>query len=265
MRFFLFFILLFLLPIDSILAQDPLKPGIETASDTIEGQSTDTSIVYIIKKAPVTIKEKVEIERSKKKYFFFSSIGVGTFFYSNTYHAREDADKTYVRNLNEATSPLPGFSTFVHLYHIPKKTIFGISIDGRRMNERFSLSEKTSLKNSYTYGGAGIIIGKWYRKERTLSYQFMAISMVDHKFGVSGYAINETDSSTTYIAESLHYKKYNINFIVRFKLLYRTKNSFVELSPYIVLSPFSMTNKQDIFSINRNMAGISLSLTNKLF
>ena len=52
-------------------SQKKEKLPIEIAGDTLEGETTDTSIVYIIKKAPFTIKEKVEVQREKKKHYYY--------------------------------------------------------------------------------------------------------------------------------------------------------------------------------------------------
>ncbi len=88
-----FGVLILFLSTTSLYAQPEINPT-TIAGDTIEGESTDTSIVYIVKKAPVTIKQRVEIERAGiriQKSFYFT-IGISAFANSNRYKANTALD-----------------------------------------------------------------------------------------------------------------------------------------------------------------------------
>ncbi|HVD96679.1 MAG TPA: hypothetical protein VNB90_00655 [Cytophagaceae bacterium] len=241
----------------------------EIVGDTIEGTSTDTSIVYIIKKPPVKIKEKVEIERQKQKQFYYCSMGFGGFTFTDHYKSR-NGNAAYAKLLNDRTRPMISFSGYAQLYFMPKKTIWGAWIDAKRMSEQFVYRSNTTgeiiLPNSYTYGGGGLLVGKWFNKEKKISFQTMGSFALEHLFGVSGYSFNPaSDSLTTFIAQSVAYKKYHVVFTMQFKVLYQRKNSFIEIVPYFNFTPFSTTKKTDIIAVRRNIFGINVGFTNKLF
>ena len=270
MKFFFAFLFCFLFyPIFSQ-AQDTKQPSTELAGDTIEGISDDTSIIYIIKKPPVTIKQRVEIQRAKKKRFFYVTMGISSAITNNTYRARSGY-KDYVRELNTATSYRPGFTCIFQVYHVPKKNnIIGLSVEGKRIEEVFHFSpinsEPANYSNSYTYGGVSVLLGKWYRKEEKISYQVFAYPVLNYRFAVSGYTLSKTDpGNINYIAESIAYKRFNLSLFITGKLLYNTKHSFIEVGPYIYIEPFSMTKKSEAFAIRRSSLGIYLTLTNKMF
>lgn len=273
MRFFFAFLSCFLFyPIFSQAQEEnSKKPSTELVGDTIEGTSTDTSIIYIIKKPPVTLKEKIEVQREKKKRFFYVTIGISTFINANNYKARSGY-KEYTNALNTATRSRPGFTCLFQAYHVPKKNnIVGISVEGKRIEEVFHFNpvngEPANFSNSYTYGNVSVLLGKWYRKGEKISYQLLAYPIINYRFAVSGYTLSKSDdySSISYIAESIAYKRFNLSLFMTGKILYQTKYSFIEAGPYIYIEPFSMTKKSEAFEIRRSSVGLYLTLTNKMF
>lgn len=266
MRFFLS--LLFLILCSFSFAQPP-DNNTEFAGDTIEGESTDTTIVYIIKKAPVTIKERIEIQGSKLRKHVYFSFGISAFVNSNTYKPRSGYNE-YTKLLNTVTNPETGYSTIMQIYNAPEKNILGFILEGRRLNERFRFTpedgQENTFNNSYTYGSFGVLVGRWYRKGHRISYQFATAPSINHKFGVSGYSINkDTISQTVFIEERIAYHKYYASLYLTCRLLYTARNSFIEIAPYAIIVPFSMTKKTEYFSVTRNIFGVSILLTRKIF
>ncbi len=240
--------------------------------DTIEGESTDTSIVYIIKKAPVTIKEKVEIERSKIKKYYYFTFALSSFLNSNRYKARSGSEEL-IQTLNSSTNSQPGLGAMIQLQQTINNNILGLSVSGRRLHEAFRYApshanaggETFTFQNSYTYITGSVIVGKWFRKDDKLSYQITGGPSLDYLFGVSGYSLTALDGNFVYIAESISYKKINAALFLSPKLLYKFKHSYLEIAPYAFLSPFSMTKGNELYSIKRQQIGLSIQLTQELF
>jgi hypothetical protein len=263
MKFFLSLIFLFLCCTIFSFAQPP-----EFAEDTIEGESTDSTIVYIIKKAPVTVREKIEIQRNKLHEHLYFSFGLSAFINSNHYNAKNGMEE-YVNRLNSSTSSKMGYSSIMQLYNAPEKNIFGFMIEGRRMQENFRYTpengQENIFENSYTYGSFGVLVGRWYRKDHKLSYQLIGAPSINYKFAVSGYSLNQATDSTIFIEEAIAYNQLYLSLYLSCKVLYKIKNSFVEITPFTNIHPFSMTKKTEAFSIRRNIIGVSIYLTRRIF
>jgi hypothetical protein len=269
MRFFLsllFFILFF-----SVFAysQNTEKSPAEIVADTIEGTSTDSTIVYIIKKPAVTIREKFEVELAKRKKYFHVSMGLSGFVYTEKYKATK-GHEDYVESVKKASRALSGYGINIELWQAPKKLITGVSIGGIRILEQFNIKDNLgnnySSKNSFTYGDVLLVMGWWFKKENKLSFQLLSGPSLDYIITDTGHALDKSNTqNTTTISQSIAYRPYTISFNAGIKMLYKLNKSYIEIEPYVVIAPFSTTVKAEYYTLTRNFYGIKVNLMNKLY
>ncbi len=269
MRFFLsllFFILFF-----SVISysQNTEKQPSEIVADTIEGTSTDSTIVYIIKKPAITIREKFEIELAKRKKYFHVSMGFSFFKYTEKLKAIP-GQEDYTAAVKNATKPLYGYGISMELWQAPKKLITGVSIGGQRMLERLTLKQDSGAgllrKNSYTYGNVTLILGKWFKKENKISFQVLSGPSIDYIVSYTGLTLIKSNTqTTTTISQIITYRPYVVSFKAGVKILYQLNNSYIEIEPYVVIAPFSATVSKEYYALTRNFYGIKINLMNKLY
>ena len=169
MKFFLSILLfIFFIATPSFSQKNEKKLTVQE-SDTLEGETTDTSIVYIIKKAPVTIREKIEIQREKQKQYFHLSWAFQGFIYSERRKAAS-GHEDYVKALNTKLTSLPSYSIGLRLWKAPKEYVYGISITSRRILQKFRVNDSVIVTNNYNYGSIGIHYGKYFKKGQKISY-----------------------------------------------------------------------------------------------
>jgi len=250
-------------------SQKTEKPLPEITGDTIEGISTDTSIIYIIKKPPVTIRERVEIQRAKRKQYWYLSFALHGFLYTEKTKATA-GHEDYVKMLNTLTKPLPGYSIGVRLWTAPQKIITGISITSKRIIQEFNFTDTTGaahkIINSYNYGSFGIHSGRWFRKGKNISFITHGGLLADYFISAKGFTLDKTDfQNPARLNRVIYYSKFTGSLTMGFTLLFAVKNSFLEAEPYIIISPFSATSKREIYSLTRNFIGLRIAYTNKLF
>jgi hypothetical protein len=269
MRFFLslsFFILFF-----SVISysQNTEKQPSEIVADTIEGTSTDSTIVYIIKKPAVTIREKFEIELAKRKKYFHVSMGFSYFKYTEKGKA-SPGHKDYFEAVKNARKPLYGYGINIELWQAPRKLITGISIGGIRMLEQFTLKDDSGTgllrKNSYTYGNVMLVLGKWFKKEDKISFQVLGGPSIDYMISYTGLALAKSNpQSTTTISQTMTYRPFVVSFKAGVKMLFQLNKSYIEIEPYAVIAPFSATVNKEYYTLTRNFYGIKINLMNKLY
>jgi hypothetical protein len=269
MRFFLsllFFILFFS---GSSYSQNTEKQPAEMVADTIEGISTDSTIVYIIKKPAVTIREKFEIELAKRKKYFHVSMGLSGLVYSEKYSATK-GHENYTETVKKSSRPLSGYGINIELWQAPKKLITGVSIGGIRILEQFNIQDNLghnySSKNSFTYGNIALVMGWWFKKENKISFQLLSGPSLDYIITDTGHAFDKTNTqNTTTISQSISYRPYTVSFNAGIKMLYRLNKSYIEVEPYMEIAPFSTTVKKEYYTLTRNFYGVKVNLMNKLY
>ncbi len=250
-------------------SQNTQKPSLNLTSDTLEGTSTDTSIVYIIKKPPVTIREKIEIQRTKNKQYYYFSLSAQGFIYAEKIKAHSGHEE-YVNAWEASSNTLPSYGFGAKLWKAPKKTVLGIFFSGARIMQAFNYIDTTKteykLSNTYNHSYYGIFLGRWLRKGEKISFIPNGGLSFDYFISTKGLTIHKSDAQdVARLNRILKFNKYSASFHAGFTVLLLLKNSFLEVEPYIIISPFSATAKQEFYSLSRGFIGIRLALTNKLF
>jgi hypothetical protein len=269
MKLFLVILFLFFLGHYSF-SQKPQKDSLTVVADTIEGISTDTSIVYIIKKPPVTIREKVEILGSREKKYYYLSISTAGFIYSEKYKANTGYE-SYTEAVNGLSKPLPSYGFGVRVWKAPKKIITALSINYTRILQRFNYTDtignKYRISNNFNYANLGIHVGRWINKERPISFQGNVGLIVDYFISTTGLTINKESTVKTVarLNRVMSYNKFKASINFEFSTLFAIKNSYIEVGPYIVLCPMSVTSKKEAYLLTKNFIGFKVSIINKLF
>ena len=269
MKVFLLLLFLSFTVIHFSFSQKIEKLPLEISSDTLEGETTDTSIVYIIKKAAVTIKQKVEVQREKKKQYYYLSWGFHGFVYSERRKAN-NGNNTYLNLINPLTKERPSYSFGFRLTRAQEKIIANLTLSSKRIIQEFEYTdlngEKYNLMNNFNYGSLGFQIGKWLKKENKLSYQIQGGIAGDYFISVKGITLDKSDFVVpARLNRIMNYKKIIPSLSINLTLLYKIQNSYIELEPYFMVSPLSATKKNEYFSISRTFIGLRIAYTNKLF
>jgi hypothetical protein len=268
-RFFLALLFLLFIGCTFSFSQKTEKNPAELTGDTVEGLSTDTSIVYIIKKPPVRIKEKVEIQRLKIKQQYYLSFDMNGFLNSEKMKASAGYEN-YVKTLSAHTSELPGYSIGGKIWKAPEKFIIGISVNSKRIVEAFDYTDQTATRhkftNNYNYVCVGLHAGWWFKKGQTISYMAHGGLLIDDFLSVKGFTLDKSDlTSLVRINRAMSYNKFSGSFTAGFTVVLAIKNSFLEAEPYIIIAPFSATPKKEVYALTRNFVGLRIGYTNKLF
>ena len=273
MKFFLVTLFLFFFYSHFSFSQKTEKNAPEIPVDTIEGSSTDTSIVYIIKKPPVTIREKVEVERAKikKQKYYYLSMGLSGTLYSENRKANPGYEN-YLKTLNTHLKTLPAFGLDISLWKAKpdEKIITGLTVGANKLLQQFTYKDTVGgnykFINNYNYCYGGAYIGKWIRKGNKISFIPKGGMSLDYFTSVKGFTLNESNTLLfARINRTMHYHKFNISFNLAYATLLELKNSFLEIEPYAIFSPFSSTPKNEVYSLKRNFIGVKISYANKLF
>jgi hypothetical protein len=242
----------------------------DTPADTIEGASTDTSIIYIIKRPAVTIREKVEIQREKKKRYLYLSLGLSGLVYTEKLKAKSGYEE-YVKELKTTLSPLPSYMIGGRLWWWSSgKLVTGVTFYTTRLLQKFEYTDLDGIHhvttNKYNYYSAGLTLGNWYKKGEKFSYIVVGGITLDYFLSGVGYTLDKSDpQQSARLNRVISHTKYSPSLTAGFKLLFAIKESFIEAEPFIIFAPFSATTKKEVYSTSRNFIGLKLGLTNKLF
>jgi hypothetical protein len=267
MKSILIFFLAFIF-FNSVYAQLPDSVSVEQ-SDTLETIISDTSIIYVIQAAPVTIREKVEILLPKNKKTYYQSIYFSLLKFSEYKKARSSYED-YLLNVNAATSNTLSYSVGTSIWQCPQKIYTGIGIEFIRLKQRFQYTDFANISytagNRFNYISGGIDLGYWLKKDKKISCIIYGKIHGQYLVSYTGFTLEKTNLS---IAQRINletkYQPYLVDFSLNFKFLFTLKTVFLEAEPYCSFLPLSATQKDEAFSVKRTFIGIKLGFAQKLF
>jgi hypothetical protein len=241
----------------------------EEGGDTLETIISDTTIIYIIQKAPVTIREKVEILKPKPKKLFFLSTNFSILTYSEKRKAITSYEE-YLKKINSAISDYSGYSIGASLWKCRKKIYNGIGMDFLILKQHFSFSDAIvdnyKATNAFNYLVLNPQLGYWIGKGKKISCIGYGSIQGSYTLSYSGFTYDKTSPSIPYrINGIINYRKYLINFSANAKFLISLNKALIEIEPYVIIAPFSATVKNEAYSIRRTFIGIKFGLVHKLY
>lgn len=260
-RFFLRISILFLYFLSN--AQEPIK------IDTVETIITDSSITYVIKRTPVKIIEKVEIEKPKVKKNFYLSIGLSVLACREIQKA-SPGHEDFAAKVISSMGATKGYSVNSTLYRCPQKISMGLSVGFQRLFQEFKITDQEDvtyttylLFNSSAIGGQ---YGYWFKKADKTSFLIAGGAGVEILLSYSGFMHDKSGSDSLHrISLVVSYRQILPYISIHPKLLFNRKNYLIELEPYFVFIPTSATRRKEYYTARRSYVGIRVNLTNKLF
>jgi hypothetical protein len=263
---FLFSLILFLCSRSVSAQSDSLNAE---KGDTLETIVSDTSIIYVIKQTPITIREKVEIVLPKEPKKFYLSIDFSLLHFSE-YKKASASHQDYLTKLNSATKNKLSYSLSSSFWQCPKKIYKGIGISFTDLIQEFdytsTVGEKFTTNNRFNYVSFSIQGGYWFKKNNRISCIAYAEVQGNDLISHAGYTINKVEF--IYIDRldyQMHYIKYGMSVSANLKFLLFIKEILLEVEPYLTFSPFSATPKNEYYSLKRSYIGLKLGVTNILF
>lgn len=240
-----------------------------SAQDTIRTIVTDTSIIYVIKKAPLTIVKKVEVDIAPEKQKLLLSTGASYLYYWQRTSAK-NGNEEYLKLVNEHTSTQPGYEIYSEIFRYYNRYYLGIDLHFSRTRQKFtfadSVGKELSANNRFNFFGTGIYGG--YVLAKTRHYKMIpCIGLQMNKLtSYSGYTIHKADhSEPLQLIYAMKYKAHIINTTLGIKNLIRIKKLIFEIQPYFSFSPMSYTGKDELYKEWRTFAGLKIGFITRLF
>ncbi len=242
----------------------------EVGGDTIETIVTDTSIIYVIKAPPVTIREKLEVLKIKlkPKYFFSTSFGLVQFF---ELKKAKSGYQEYLNKINSSTQNRLGYSIGISIWEHRNKIFSGFSFYFLHLPQKFEYYSKMSSKsysidNNSNYQSIGFHLGYVLKEKKKNAFIVYGGIHLDNLLSYSGRTlIKKHPNKINQLKDEITYREYLMTFSINLKYIITTSISRFEIEPFILLSPFSATIKKEAYSIQRSFIGIKLGFNNKLF
>ncbi len=242
----------------------------EIGGDTIETIISDTSIIYVIRAAPVKVIEKIEVVKPKAKSLYYLSNTVSLLYFLEFKKALPQYEE-YLSKLNSVTKNQNGYSIGTSIWKCPQKTFTALSITYLRLKQSFNYSNQVTyvnykINNYFNYLEIGIHIGYILKKTNRISYIISGGIHGCNTLSYSSKTLNKLDPTLiANIKDEIKYREFLMNMSLNLKLLFTTKNINFEVEPFILISPISATIKNEAYSIKRSVLGIKVGLNHKLF
>jgi len=239
--------------------------------DSVKTIESDTSITYVIKRAPVRIKERIEISKPKinRPAKLCLSVHVGLLAFIERTKAQPGYED-FLSKVNDANAHRLSYSFSGTIWRCPKKIYVGIDVHFYKLRQKFTYVSSTNTEyssiNRLVYAGVGLYGGYKFSQKPTLTLIAFGGILGENLSSFSGYTLYKNDPSILMrLNTEILYKPYLINLSVGMKALFAVKNIPIEVEPYIILPTMAATNKENVYSLHQYIIGIRMGFTNYLF
>jgi hypothetical protein len=240
-----------------------------SAQDTIRTIVTDTSIIYVIKKAPVTIVRKVEVDIAPEKQKLLLSVGASYLHYWQRTSAKS-GNEEYLKLVNDHTSTQPGYEFHSEIFKYYKLFYLGIDLHFSRTKQKFTFAnsegKEFSANNRFNYFGTSVYGG--YVLAKTRHYKMIPCLgfQMNKLTSYSGYTVNKADyTQPVQLISEMKYKARVLNIVIGIKNLVRIKKLAIEAQPFFMITPMSFTDKNEVYKLWRSYAGLKIGFITPLF
>jgi hypothetical protein len=233
--------------------------------DTIDVIVTDTSILYVIKKAPVKIFERVEIERSKEKMKIYLSLHGSVL----KYFQRLKPQGSYPEYSKQIASELfntYGIASGATFWIIREKRYFGIETSFRKFEQSFMYVDNNLIKNRFGYFNACLQIGKFMPiRENVISVLYGSL-VSDFKLSTAGKTYLKPIPSDTVglIKNIIRFRPLVFCPELHYKVMIQINEIILEAEPYVGFSLFSYTPRNEYYAQTRYYGGFRIGFVTKL-
>ena len=245
---------------------------------------TDSGIVYIIKRKPVTLKQTIEIISERLKGHYYLSVDLGILGSNPFYSVRNSEYTNYVNLLYKNTRSTPGFIQSIELIRAPRKFVWTMFFDWNHITDAFTFyyglykGEKNTLV--YNYFRYGLRAGYWFRKTKKHSFLPSGGFSVDYLSSNTGSVVSKdlylsqgtpspTDpagSSASYLKNEFQTRVISSSVLLNLKYLYRIKNrTHLELTSFTSINLINRMDSKEVFSEFRWIYGLKIGIIQNIF
>ncbi len=151
-----------------------------------------------------------------------------------------------------------------------KKIVTDCAASFYRTNQQFTYYDRDRVEykitNKFNYVNLALGLGYWYKKGNKWSAMYVSGIMFGKYISAVGYTYDKTNNvESARLNRVIAYTHYPVSFSGNLTFLLDYNNSIIEFGPYVVFSPFSLTDKSEAYSTTRFFYGLSIGLTTKLF